>query len=195
MGRVLSLRVYSAIPVQRGVVTIELLFSPDGQVSVDMGAPRFVAADVPFVTDSADLVQPLEVGGDVAMITALSMGNPHTVQVVADVDAAPLSSQGPLIERHPRFPRGTNAGYMQVVDRAKIRLRVWERGVGETLACGTGACAAVVVGMRRGMLASPVVVQTRGGRLRVAWAGVGTSVTMTGPAVTVFEGEWRVPND
>ncbi|HXX86043.1 MAG TPA: diaminopimelate epimerase [Casimicrobiaceae bacterium] len=184
-----------AIRVETRGGIIEPRVEPDGQVSVDMGAPRFAAADIPFVTESADLVQPLEVGGGMAMITALSMGNPHAVQVVADVDQAPVSSQGPLIERHPRFPRGTNAGYMQVVDRDKIRLRVWERGAGETLACGTGACAAVVVGIRRGMLDSPVVVKTRGGRLVVAWEGVETSVTMTGPAVTVFEGEWRVPDE
>jgi diaminopimelate epimerase len=184
-----------AIRVETRGGIIEPRVEPDGQVSVDMGAPRFAPADVPFVTDSADLVQPLEVEGDVAMITALSMGNPHAVQVVVDIDQAPVASQGPLIERHPRFPRGANAGYMQVVDRAKIRLRVWERGAGETLACGTGACAAVVAGIRRGMLDSLVVVQTRGGRLIVGWEGVGTSVTMTGPAVTVFEGEWRVPDE
>jgi diaminopimelate epimerase len=184
-----------AIRVETRGGIIEPRVEDDGQVSVDMGVPRFGAADVPFITDSADLVQPLEVGGRISMITALSMGNPHAVQVVPNVDAAPVASQGPLIERHPRFPRGTNAGYMQLVDRAKIRLRVWERGTGETLACGTGACAAVVVGIRRGMLDSPVGVEMRGGRLTVAWEGMGAPVTMTGPAVTVFEGEWRVPDE
>jgi len=184
-----------AIRVQTLGGVIEPKVEVDGRVSVDMGVPRFEPANVPFMTDSVDIVQPLEVGGGIAMITALSMGNPHAVQVVADVDAAPVTSQGPLIERHPRFPRGTNAGYMQVVDRAKIRLRVWERGAGETLACGTGACAAVVAGIHRGMLDSPVVVQTRGGVLTVAWNGEGARVTMTGPAVTVFEGEWRVPDE
>jgi len=190
-----GLTVQRAIRVQTRGGIIEPKVEDDGQVSVNMGLPQFGAADVPFITDDAALVQPLEVGGSIAMITALSMGNPHAVQVVADVDSAPVTSQGPLIERHPRFPRGTNAGYMQVVDRAKIRLRVWERGAGETLACGTGACAAVVVGIRRGMLDSPVGVQTRGGRLTVAWEGGGAPVTMTGPAVTVFEGEWRVPDE
>ena len=124
------------------------------------------------------------------MVSVLSMGNPHAVQVVADVDAAPVATQGPQIERHPRFPQRVNAGYMQVVDRATIRLRVWERGAGETLACGTGACAAVVAGIRRGLLDSPVRVRTRGGELAIAWNGGGEPVAMTGPAVTVFEGEW-----
>ena len=124
-------------------------------------------------------------------ISVLSMGNPHAVQVVADVDAAPVTTQGPRIEHHPRFPQRVNAGYMQVVDRATIRLRVWERGAGETLACGTGACAAVVAGMRRGLLDSPVRVQVRGGELTIAWAGDGQPVQMTGPAATVFEGEWN----
>ena len=184
-----------AIRVETRGGIIEPTMEADGRVSVDMGAPSFEAASVPFVTDTAELVQPLQVDGEVVMITALSMGNPHAVQVVTDVVAAPVGVQGPLIERHPRFPHGANAGYMQVVDRAKIRLRVWERGAGETLACGTGACAAVVVGICRGMLDSPVIVRTRGGCLTVAWGGEGAPVTMTGPAVTVFEGEWPVPDD
>ena len=123
-------------------------------------------------------------------MSVLSMGNPHAVQQVADVDAAPVASQGPRIENHSRFPRRVNAGYMQVVDRATIRLRVWERGAGETLACGTGACAAVVTGMKRGLLDSPVRVQTRGGELVIAWEGDGHPVQMTGPAAAVFDGEW-----
>jgi len=184
-----------AIRVETIGGVIEPRLEADGRVSVAMGVPVFTAADVPFVTATADLVQPLEVGNGVAMITALSMGNPHAVQAVPEVDEAPVTVQGPLIERHPRFPRGANAGYMQVVDRAKIRLRVWERGAGETLACGTGACAAVVVGICRGMLDSPVVVEMLGGCLTVAWEGAGSPVTMTGPAVTVFEGEWRVSHE
>ena len=137
--------------------------------------------------------QPLDVGWRAPWaITAVSMGNPHVVQVVADVEAAPVPSEGPQIECHERFPQGTNAGYMQVIDRANIRLRVWERGVGETLACGTGACAAAVTGIRRGLVTSPVNVATRGGPLRIAWAGCGAPVMMTGPAETVFEGEWPV---
>ncbi len=161
----------------------------DGLVTVDMGVPRFEPSHVPFVTESDALVQPLRVGEAEVEITALSMGNPHAVQVVANVDAAPVVGQGPLIENHPRFPQRVNAGFMQVVDRHAIRLRVWERGAGETLACGTGACAAAVAGIARGLLDSPVRVATRGGELSIAWAGPGRPVRMTGPAVTVFEGE------
>ena len=162
----------------------------DGQVTVDMGVPRFAAADVPFVGGEGARDEILDVDGVPVRISALSMGNPHAVQVVPDVDAAPVATQGPRIERHARFPQRVNAGYMQVVDRATIRLRVWERGAGETLACGTGACAAVVAGVRRGLLHSPVRVQARGGELVIAWAGAGQPVQMTGPAATVFEGEW-----
>ena len=120
------------------------------------------------------------------------MGNPHAVQVVADVEKAPVTTQGPLLEHHPRFPNRVNAGYMQVRDRRRIALRVWERGAGETLACGTGACAAVVAGIRRGLLDSPARVDARGGQLSIAWAGEGEPVYLTGPAVTVFEGEINV---
>jgi diaminopimelate epimerase len=169
---------------------IEPTLEADGQVTVDMGPPRFSAAEIPFVSSSDALVQPLDVGGTTVAITAVSMGNPHAIQVVADVDVAPVPTEGPLIERHERFPQGANAGYMQVIDRANIRLRVWERGAGETLACGTGACAAVVTGIQRGLLASPVSVTTHGGVLRIAWGGVGAPVMMTGPAESVFEGEW-----
>ncbi len=154
---------------------------------------------VPFESDSSDVVQPLRVNDKVFDITAVSMGNPHAVQVVADVDAAPVARLGPLIEAHPRFPRRVNAGFMQVVDRHAIRLRVYERGAGETLACGTGACAAVVAGIRRGLLDSPVRVATRGGELSIAWDGAGTGnanspVLMTGPAATVFSAEIELPN-
>ncbi len=166
----------------------------DGQVTVDMGAPRFAPAEIPFASDSDAPTQPLDVAGTVVEISAVSMGNPHAVQVVADVDAAPVAAQGPLIESHPRFPRRVNAGFMQVVDRHAIRLRVYERGTGETLACGTGACAAVVAGIRRGLLDSPVRVATRGGELSIAWAGLGTPVLMTGPATTVFSAEIDLPN-
>ena len=164
----------------------------DGQVTVDMGVPRFAPEDVPFSGGTGAVDESLAVDGVPVRISALSMGNPHAVQVVTDVDLAPVASQGPLIEHHPRFPQRANAGYMQVVDRATIRLRVWERGVGETLACGTGACAAVVVGMRRNLVDSPVRVRTRGGELVIAWAGEGRPVQMTGPAVTVYEGTWNV---
>ena len=161
----------------------------DGLVTVDMGVPELAPAKVPFVSDSDAVVQPLQVGDATVAITAVSMGNPHAVQVVADVDAAPVVAQGALIERHARFPARVNAGFLQVVDAHTVRLRVFERGAGETLACGTGACAAVVAGILRGLVESPVRVRTRGGELEIAWAGPGTPVLMTGPAVTVFEGE------
>ena len=164
-----------------------------GEVTVDMGAPRYASADIPFLDGTDEVVQPLDVGGQTVRITVVSMGNPHAVQVVADVDAAPVTTQGPLIEHHPRFPQRVNAGYMQVRDRANIRLRVWERGAGETLACGTGACAAVVAGVMRGLLDPVVRVETRGGALTIAWPGPGAPVTMTGPATTVFEGDIEMP--
>ena len=162
----------------------------DGQVTVDMGAPRFAPADVPFAGGTGAVAEPLDVDGTVVQVSVLSMGNPHAVQVVADVDAAPVATQGPRIEHHPRFPQRVNAGYIEVVDRVTIRLRVWERGAGETLACGTGACAAVVAGIRRGLLDARVTVRTRGGVLVIGWAGGGAPVLMTGPAATVFEGTW-----
>lgn len=174
-----------------GVITPRL--QPDGLVTVDMGVPVLEPARVPFVSDSDAVVHALELDGEGRIaITAVSMGNPHAVQVVADVDSAPVEVMGPLIEQHPRFPARVNAGFMQVVDAHRIRLRVFERGAGETLACGTGACAAVVAGVLRGLLESPVSVETRGGLLKIDWAGPGTPVWMTGPAVTVFEGELDV---
>ena len=182
-----------AIRVETAGGLIEPVLHDDGEVTVDMGVPRFAPADVPFVSDRADLVQTIDVAGMTVEVTALSMGNPHAVQLVADVDAAPVAAQGPLIERHPRFPQRVNAGYMQVVDRATIRLRVWERGAGETLACGSGACAAAVTAIARGLADSPVRVGMRGGTLSVAWAGPGAAVFMTGPATTVYEGEWEPP--
>jgi diaminopimelate epimerase len=173
-----------------GIIVPEL--RDNGEVTVDMGVPRFAANEIPFSGGNDDIVQPLDVAGEAVSISVVSMGNPHAVQVVADVEAAPVATQGRLIEHHRRFPQRVNAGYMQVVDRATIRLRVWERGAGETLACGTGACAAVVTGIRRGLIDSPVRVETRGGWLTIAWPGPGAGVMMTGPATTVFEGEWEV---
>ncbi|MDK9713865.1 MAG: diaminopimelate epimerase [Sulfuritalea sp.] len=167
----------------------------DGQVTVDMGAPRFLPAEIPFDSATDAVVQPLMVGDATIDISVVSMGNPHAVQVVADVDAAPVAQLGPLIEAHPRFPRRVNAGFMQIVDRHAIRLRVYERGAGETLACGTGACAAVVAGIRRGLLDSPVRVATRGGELSIAWGGANSPVMMTGPATTVFTAEIELPNN
>lgn len=174
---------------------IEPCLEDDGLVTVDMGVPVLEPARVPFVSDSDAVVQPLELpDGRRVDITAVSMGNPHAVQVVDDVDTAPVAATGPLIESHPRFPARVNAGFMQVLDPHAIRLRVYERGAGETLACGTGACAAVVAGILRGLLASPVRVATRGGELSIAWDGPGQAVRMTGPAVTVFEGEMTLPD-
>ena len=161
----------------------------DGNISVNMGEPRFLAADIPFLGEDDALCADFEVGAARLQLSVLSMGNPHAVQVVADVDTAPVLTQGPLIEQHARFPKRVNAGFMQVCDPHHIRLRVYERGAGETLACGTGACAAVVAGIRRNLLVSPVQVTTRGGNLEIAWAGGGQPVWMTGPAATVFEGE------
>lgn len=175
------------VETKSGVIT--LTAADDINVTVNMGVPVFEPARIPFQSDSDSFVQPLDVAGSAVPITAVSMGNPHAVQVVADVDRAPVAQQGPLIESHPRFPARVNAGFMQVVDAHHIRLRVYERGAGETLACGTGACAAVVAGIVRNLLESPVRVSTRGGELNIAWAGEGQPVLMTGPAVTVFEAD------
>jgi diaminopimelate epimerase len=177
---------------------LELREQADGRVTVDMGAPDFEPLHVPFDTtwlaprsvESGLPLWPVELGeGRSVTVAVVSMGNPHAVQLVADVDVAPVATQGPLLERHARFARGVNAGFMQVVARDAIRLRVFERGAGETLACGTGACAAAAVGIRLGLLDAKVDVETRGGRLTIEWAGEGAPVLMTGPAETVFEGE------
>lgn len=161
----------------------------DGRVTVNMGAPTLEPKQIPFVSDNRDVLQALQIGNDTIQITAVSMGNPHAVQVVADVETAPVAVQGPLIENHPRFPKRVNAGFMQVLDRTHIKLRVFERGAGETLSCGTGACAAVVAGIQRGLLDATVHVATRGGNLSITWNGEGSPVSMTGPAISVFEGE------
>ena len=174
------------VETQSGLITPRL--EDDGRVTVNMGAPIFNPALIPFDGGGA-ASEPLEVAGETLQISVLSMGNPHAVQVVADVERAAVEKLGPLIERHPRFPKRVNAGFMQVLGRSHIRLRVYERGAGETLSCGTGACAAVVAGIRRGLLDSPVNVATRGGTLTIAWAGEGQPVMMTGPAITVFTGE------
>jgi diaminopimelate epimerase len=183
---------------------IEPRMGADGRVTVDMGAPIFENERVPF--DAAGL-RPLPMGAwhqwhlalgthadsAIVSVAVLSMGNPHAVQLVDNVDTAPVGEQGPLIENHPRFPQRVNAGFLQVQDRSHVRLRVFERGAGETLASGTGACAAVVAGIRLGLLDARVDVQTRGGLLTIEWQGLGQPVLMTGPAVTVFEGEIEVP--
>lgn len=197
-----------AIRVQTMSGVIEPRLNADGRVTVDMGAPVFEPSRIPF--DASGLTPvvsgswqkwPLALAGDAQdttiFVATVSMGNPHAVQVVDDADAAPVLAQGPLIEHHPRFPRRVNAGFMQVLDRGRIKLRVWERGAGETLACGTGACAAVAAGIRLGLLDARVDVQTRGGVLTIEWAGecdgVAAPVMMTGPATTVFQGEIELP--
>jgi diaminopimelate epimerase len=179
---------------------LQLALRDDGRVTVDMGAPQFDPRRVPFDADGLTPrsvngfpLWPIGVDGAQLEVAALSMGNPHAVMRVADVHTAPVASLGPAIEAHPCFPRKVNAGFMQVVSRHEINLRVWERGVGETMACGTGACAAAVAGIRLGALDSPVSVQTHGGVLTIDWAGASgamfSHVLMTGPAETVFEGE------
>ena len=182
----------AVIRVGTGSGIIVPRLEPDGRVTVDMGVPEFAPARIPFDAPGRASTYPLDLDGRRVEVSALSMGNPHAVQVVADVERAPVSLEGPLIEHHPRFPRRVNAGYMQVVSRRRILLRVWERGAGETLACGTGACAAVAAGITRGLLDGEVTVATRGGDLGISWAGEGAPVMMTGPAETVFEGEIEI---
>ena len=201
------------VKTMKGVITLSI--GADGMVTVDMGAPHFDLPEIPF--DALGLAPqemgnwicwPLALpGADVAdadaedadaatvLLGLVSMGNPHAVQLVDNVDDALVQSQGAWIENHPRFPRRVNAGFMQVVDRTHVRLRVYERGAGETLACGTGACAAVVAGIRWGCLDAAVEVQTRGGMLRIRWNGGNAPVLMTGPAVTVFQGEIEIPDN
>ena len=178
------------VGTRSGVIVPRL--GDDGQVTVDMGVPEFEPARVPFEAPGRAPVYSLQVGARTVELSVLSMGNPHAVQVVGDVERAPVATEGPLIEAHARFPQRVNAGYMQVVSRRRIRLRVYERGAGETLACGTGACAAVVAGVTRGLLDHDVTVATRGGDLGISWAGEGRPVMMTGPAVAVFDGEIEI---
>ncbi len=161
----------------------------NGQVTVNMGRPRFLPQEIPFTADAMAPVYQLEVDGEQVQLAVLSMGNPHAVQLVEDIELARVSSQGPAIENHPRFPDRVNAGFMQLLDREHIAVRVYERGAGETLACGTGACAAMVAGHRLGLLDDKVTVTLRGGELVISWQGGENPVLMTGPATTVFEGE------
>ena len=188
------------IHVQTVNKVLELRMLEDGRVRVDMGAPVFEPAAIPFDTTGLksqasgpwqQWMLPLDAA--TVPVAVLSMGNPHAVLLVPDVDAAPVTSLGPVLERHPSFPRKVNVGFLQVQNRAGVRLRVWERGSGETLACGTGACAAVVAGIRLGRLDRRVDVQTRGGLLTIEWDGGDSPVLMTGPATTVFEGEVEIP--
>ena len=177
---------------------IEPSIAADRSVTVNMGLPRFIPADIPFVADVEALQYQLDVDGDQLAIGVVSMGNPHAVQIVHSADTAPVDQIGRLIERHARFPKRVNAGFMQVLSRTRIRLRVWERGAGETLACGTGACAAVVTGIRWGLLDGAVTVETRGGELTVTWARrdantmVEAPVFMSGATATVYKGEIEI---
>jgi diaminopimelate epimerase len=182
----------NAIRVETRSGIIEPRLEKDGRVTVNMGVPIFEPARIPFLAERHAPAYLLDVDGRMLEISAVSMGNPHAVQIIADVDAAPVTSEGALIEHHARFPERVNAGYMQIVDRSHIKLRVYERGAGETLSCGTGACAAVVAGIARGVLDSPVKVDTRGGALEIAWTGGVQPVSMTGPVQSVFEGEIEV---
>lgn len=177
------------VETKGGIIVLDV--QNDGQVSVDMGPPRFVPADIPFVADAQSVSYPLEVDGQVHSIAAVSMGNPHAVLRVDDVVSAPVHQLGPKIENHPRFPLRVNAGFLQVIDRHRANLRVWERGAGETQACGTGACAAAVAAISQGWMDSPVSLDLPGGRLHIEWAGPGKPVVMTGPAVRVYEGQVR----
>ena len=209
----------NVIKVQTMNRVIELRETKDGQVTVDMGAPQFEPSSLPFESAELDSQQKglaqvfsLKLGENMPLagvfiaseaiknivtnavnVAIVSMGNPHAVQLVDDVDTADVEHIGPLVSKHARFPRGVNAGFMQVVSRRQVKLRVYERGAGETLACGTGACAAVVAGIRQGLLDASVQVATRGGLLQIDWAGGEASVMMTGPATKVFESEIDIP--
>ena len=173
-----------------GIIVLKVRDNHD--VEVDMGAPVFEPEQIPFTADDQAESYSLEVDGQILEVGALSMGNPHAVTRVDDVDAVDIERIGPLVEHHPRFPQRVNAGFMQVVSESEIRLRVFERGVGETLACGTGACAAVVYGLSRGWLRDSVTVHLPGGKLSISWAGIGQPVIMTGPTAVVFEGTIRI---
>lgn len=176
------------IPVMTAAGRIVLHVEDNGEVTVDMGVPRLEPADIPFEAPARAMSYPLAVQGEMHVISAVSMGNPHAVLRVDDVDSAPVKTLGPAIESHPRFPKRVNVGFMQILAPDHIRLRVYERGAGETLSCGTGACAAVVAGRLHGWLVDTVKVDLPGGRLTVHWQGEGRHVMMTGPATRVFEG-------
>ncbi|MET0067228.1 MAG: diaminopimelate epimerase [Candidatus Thiodiazotropha sp.] len=167
---------------------IELRALTSGEIEVDMGAPRFEPGQIPFDAPQRAATYPLEVNAEQLTVSSLSMGNPHAVLVVDDVDRAAVQELGPQIENHPRFPDRVNVGFMQIINPGEIRLRVFERGTGETLACGSGACAAVVAGRQLGLLDETVTAHLRGGDLVIKWPGEGHSVLMSGPAQTVFQG-------
>jgi diaminopimelate epimerase len=179
----------SNIKVETAGGNIELMISNDGDVSVNMGAPRFLPNEIPFIANDKATTYLLDVTGQNVEVSVVSMGNPHAVILVDNVKNAAVNTLGQQIERHPRFPQGVNIGFMQVVSSTEINLRVFERSAGETLACGTGACAAVVAGRLRNRLEESVKVNLPGGSLHISWAGEGQPVMMTGPATTVFHGQ------
>ena len=178
------------VETQRGTIVPRL--EDDGRVCVDMGVPEFAPERIPFRGDAGRIVQTLDVDGEAVEITAVSMGNPHAVLRVDDINAAPVHELGPKIEHHPRFPARVNVGFLHVIDRHRAQLRVWERGAGETQACGTGACAAAVAAILQGWMHTPVTLDLPGGRLTIEWEGPGHSVIMTGPAMRVYEGQVRL---
>ncbi len=183
------------IRVQTAKGVIELRVGREGMVTVNMGIPEFNPPAIPFAADRRKDVYTVDVDGQTVELSAVSMGNPHGVLLEDNVDTAPVETLGPLLEKHPRFPARANIGFLQILDRSHARLRVFERGSGETLACGSGACAAVVAGCLRGLLDARVEVELRGGRLVIEWQGDGTPVMMEGPATTVFEGQLRLAPD
>ncbi|TXH69031.1 MAG: diaminopimelate epimerase [Thiothrix sp.] len=178
----------TSIPVMTESGRIVLDLTADGQVTVNMGIPRLEPAEIPFIFQQRQMLYTVEIGQDSVQLAAVSMGNPHAVLQVTDTETAPVESLGSLLESHALFPKRVNVGFMQALDPQHIRLRVFERGVGETRACGTGACAAVVAGRLQGLLAEKVQVELPGGRLHIAWQGEGQPVYMTGPATTVYTG-------
>jgi len=180
------------IRVETASGIIELDTHADGQVSVNMGAPRLEPAHIPFQASAQASSYAIEVDGQTLQIAAVSMGNPHAVLRVEDADSAPVRSLGPKLEQHPRFPQRVNVGFLEIIDRQHAKLRVWERGAGETQACGTGACAAAVAAISQGWMDSPLRIELPGGRLAIEWAGPGLPVMMSGPAVRVFEGQVRL---
>ena len=182
----------TTIPVMTASGLIVLNIQPNGQVMVNMGVPEFAPERIPFISERQQTLYNREIAGEWVSFSAVSMGNPHAVLQVTDVDTAPVGLLGPALEHHPSFPRRVNVGFMQVLGRDRIRLRVFERGSGETLACGTGACAAVVAGCIQGLLDTQVTVALPGGDLQIRWDGEGQPVWMTGPAETVFRGTLRL---
>ncbi|HEB29132.1 MAG TPA: diaminopimelate epimerase [Porticoccus sp.] len=182
----------STLRVETASGIIELRVRRDNQIEVNMGIPVLEPAQIPFTAGAKANSYPIEANDEQLMIGAVSMGNPHAVLQIADIDTAPVATLGPILENHPSFPQRVNAGFMQVVSANEINLRVYERGAGETLACGTGACAAVVAGGLQDLLDSSVTVNLPGGSLKIDWPGEGQSVIMTGPATTVFHGRIKI---